>query len=209
MATPGFLKNGINFELLVMSYLANNYYLEIALPEQVKLAKELMIHVIGTSYGYSTGFSATIHGRFQMIFNSTLEELYIKICLQNIGLIKRSNAIWLLNGSYEPGTDFYSSNGKQIEAKVYKDFDNMKSWAEKGSEDPTVFHFADYVLCYLINSHESKHWWWLKKVDGVYDVYKDAKFDSLISEYLPDNIPVCTCKLIDDKFIISKNRYCI
>ena len=204
MATPGFLENGIDFAQLVLYYLANNCYLIITDPKEVDLAIRLMKHVIGDSFGYRTDFASIISKRFQLIFNSTLEEL----TNEKAGLIKQSNAVWLLTDSYEKGTDFRSSNGKQIESKVYYNWNRMLEFAEKGSVDYTVFHGADYVLCYLINNHESEHWYWLKKINGVYVVYNDTELCAVTSECLPPTIPVCYCKLIDNKLIIGKNTFC-
>lgn len=204
MTTPGFLENGIDFAQLVLYYLANNCYLVIIDPKEVDLAIRLMEHVIGDSFGYRTDFASIISKRFQMIFNSTLEELIN----EKAGLIKQSNAIWLLTDSYEKGTDFRSSNGKQIESKVYYNWNRMLEFAEKGSVDYTVFHGADYVLCYLINSHESEHWYWLKKINGVYVVYNDTELCDVTSKCLPSTIPVCYCKLVDNKLIIGKNTFC-
>ena len=204
MNTPGFLNNGIDFEQLIAYYLSNNCYIEITDQAEINLAIELMKHVINNSFGYDSGFSSTIHGRFQMIFNSTLEELYI----EKAGLDKKSNATWLLTGTYEGGTDFQSSNGKQIEAKVYRDLESMKNYAEAGSTDYRVFHGADYVLCYLIDSYELNHWWWLKKDNGSYDIYVEPDLVSITKECLPASIPVCYCKIRDNKLIIGKNTFC-
>jgi hypothetical protein len=207
LSTSGFLSNGIDFKLLVKHYLANNCYIEITDPAEVKLAIALMEHVIGTSYEYNEegSFAQTIHGRFQLIFNSTLQEM---VAEENGGLIKRSNAVWLLEGSYESGTDFRSSNNSQIETKVYKNEASMQKYAKKGSEVYTVFHGAEYVLCYLIDSYELKHWYWLKKINGIYSVYSNTELDQLTSECLPTTLPVCYCKLKDNKLIIGKNKFC-
>jgi hypothetical protein len=207
LVTPGFLENGIDFAPLVKHYLANNCYIEITDPAEVSLARKLMIHVIDSSYGYdddSSDFARTEHGRFQMIFNSALQELIAKLA----GLVKKSNAVWLLTGSYEKGTDFQSANGKHIEAKVYKNEASMKKYAKKGSVEYTVFHGAEYVLCYLIDSYEGKHWYWLKKINGTYSVYNNEELDQLTSECLPASISICYCKLRDNKLIIAKNTFC-
>lgn len=213
MVTPGFLENGIDFMPLVKHYLANNCYIEITDPAEVSLARKLMIHVIDSSYGYnddSSYFAQTEHGRFQMIFNSALQELIAKLA----GLVKKSNAVWLLTDSYEKGTDFQSANGKHIEAKVYKNEASMKKYAKKGSVEYTVFHGAEYVLCYLIDSYkdanqESKHWCWLKKINGIYTVYNNDDLTALTEECLPPAIQICYCKFLDDKIIIRKSTYCI
>ena len=205
LTTPGFLKDGIDFEQLVLYYLANNCYIEITDPAEVDLVIKLMRRVIGDSYGYKDDFASTEHGRFQMIFNSVLEESL----MQKVGLNKKSNAVWLLTETYERGTDFQSSNGKHIEAKVYRDWDSMKAYAKKGSESYTIFHGADYVLCYLVNSYESKHWWWLKNNNGIYDVHYDHELNSITSECLPASIPICYCKLSTDRLIIGKNKFCM
>jgi hypothetical protein len=207
LATPGFLKNGIDFKQLVLHYLSNNYYTEIVDLKEIALATELMEHVIGTSISYQedrTKHTAAIRRRFQMIFNSTMQELVS----EQAGLIKRSNAVWLLTGSYEKGTDFQSYNGKQIETKVYYDWNNMLEYAKKGSIDYTVFHGADYVLCYLINSYNSKHWYWLKKINNVYNVYYEEELNNLTTECLPFSIPICYCRLENNKIIIGRNTFC-
>jgi hypothetical protein len=206
LATPGFLENGIDFEQLVYYYLTNNYRIEITDPAEVKLATALMEHIINTSHGYDEdSFAKTIHGRFQMIFNSTLQEI---VAREKGGLTKLSNAVWLLDGSYEKGTDFRSSEGIEIETKVYKNVTSMNNYAKKGSVEYTVFHGAEYVLCYLIDSHEGKHWYWLKKVSGVYSIYSNEELYKLTSECLPKAISICYCKLRDNKFVIGKNTFC-
>lgn len=207
MVTPGFLDNGIDFEQLVYHYLTNDYYTEITDPTEVKLVIALMEHVINTSHGYDEedSFAKTIHGRFQMIFNSTLQEIVTR---EKGGLTKLSNAVWLLDGRYEKGTDFRSSEGTKIETKVYKNVASMNKYAKKGSVEYTVFHGAEYVLCYLIDSHENRHWYWLKKTNGVYSVYNNEELNKLTSECLPAAISICYCKQRDNKFIIGKNTYC-
>lgn len=207
MTTPGFLDNGIDFTLLVQHYLANNCYIEITNYAEVSLFRKLMRHIIDSSYGYneeSSNFAQTEPGRFQMIFNSVLQELIAELA----GLVKKSNAVWLLTDSYEKGTDFQSTNGKQIEAKVYKNYNSMINYAKKGSVKYTVFHGAEYVLCYLIDSYEGKHWYWLKKINGIYRVYNNEDLDELTSECLPATISICYCKLKDNKLIIGKNTFC-
>lgn len=208
MVTPGFLETGIDFEQLVNYYLNNNCRIEITDPAEVKLAVTLMEHVINTSHEYNEegSFARTIPGRFQMIFNSTLQEI---ITREKGGLTKLSNAVWLLDGSYEKGSDFRSSNGVEIETKVYKNEASMKKYAKKGSVEYTVFHGAEYVLCYLIDSFDDKHWYWLKKINNVYDVYANEELDQLTSTCLPAAISICYCKLRDNKFIIGKNTFCI
>ena len=203
MSTPGFLEDGIDFETLVKYYLDNNCSTIIIQYSEFDLAIKLMEYVIGTSYKYKEKDNRPI--RFQMIFNSTLQELIIKACST---LIKRSSGLWTLSGHYEKGTDFISIDNVEIEAKVYKYFDSMLEYAEKGSKDYTVFHGADYVLCYLINSYKEKHWYWLKKTNGIYHVYEDAALNTLTSERLPATIPVCYCKINDNKMIIGKNTFC-
>lgn len=207
MSTPGFLNNGIDFEQLMDYYVANNCKVEITDPNEVNLVITLMENVINTSYAYNEedSFAKTRHGRFQMIFNSTLGEVTVARCCS---LIKQSSAVWLLDGSYEKGTDFKSIEGVEIEAKVYKDINSMNFYAKKGSVEYTVFHGAEYVLCYLINSYEGTHWYWLKKTNGVYSIYNDGGLAALTSERLPSAMPICYCKLIDNKFIIGKNTFC-
>ncbi len=209
MKTAGFMQNGIDFAQLMEQYKNNNCYLEITDPEEVALATNLMQHVIDTSRGYQDNFSKTIDGRFQIICNSAMQEAILK----TKGFFQRSNAFWALDGSYERGTDFRSTNGKQIEAKVYKNQERMLNAAKKGSKDYTVFHGADYVCVYLIDSfecidQEPKHWYWLKKIDGEYVVYNDNKLNELTYDCLPKTIPICYCKVRDNKFIIGKNTFC-
>lgn len=212
LGTPGFLNTGIDFEQLVAHYLANGCYVEITDQAEIDLAINLMKHVIGSSFGYKNDFASSVNGRFQMIFNSTLQES----TAEPTGFIKRSNAVWLLTDSYEKGTDFKSFNGKQIEAKVYKNRDTMTNAAKDGSKDFKVFHGADYVLCYLIDGYELdkdkntiKHWYWLKKINGIYTVYDNIELEDITRECLPKTIPICYCKLLDNKLIIGRNTFCI
>ena len=225
LATPGFLKDGIDFEQLVKYCIANDCRrIEITDQMEVNLLVKLMERVIGHSYKYNEGFASTINGRSQMIFNSTMQELAIQAVEQQFGLIKRSNAVWLLSDSYERGTDFYSVNNKQIEAKVYKTWSNMLIYADIGSKDHTVFHDADYVLCYLIDRPEKakletspeilqyvgqKHWYWLKRIDGKYVVYFDKDLYGLTYYLLPQILPVCYCKVYKDKIIFDRNTFAI
>jgi hypothetical protein len=208
LATPGFLENGIDFDQLGAYYKANKCHIEITDPAELSLIDKLMKHVIGESYGYNTDFASTIYGRFQMIFNATLQELEVK---KFPDILKRSNAVWLLTDSYETGTDFLSSNGKRIEAKVYLNWYKMLEYAEKGSKDSTVFHGADYVLCYLIdsyqlnNSSKLKHWYWLKKINDKYEVFNDVSLEEYTEKYLDMIIPICKCIPLADKLIIREN----
>ena len=208
MATPGFLEDGIDFESLVKHYLANNCStIRITNHAEINLVITLMKHIIATSYEYQDedSFAKTVHGRFQMIFNSTLQELFVR---ERGKLIKKSGAVWLLDGHYEKGTDFKTKANVGIETKVYKDKTSMEAYAKKGSTEYTVFHGAEYVLCYLINSYENKHWHWLRKIDGVYTRYHNEELEAITSECLPAAIPVCYCKLTDDTLIIGKNKFC-
>jgi hypothetical protein len=214
LATPGFLETGIDFEQLIAYYLSNNCRIEITDPAEIKLIVDIMKRVISTSYGYKEGssdFVNTVHGRMQMIFNSSLQELSIK----KAGLVKRSDTIWSLDDAYEKGTDFQSYNGKQIEAKVYKTWSNMLYYAEKGATDYTVFHGADYVLCYLIDKPSEKeqeyqkHWYWLKKINGKYVVYIDEALCNITACCLSSTLPICYCQLKDNKLVIGKNTFCV
>lgn len=212
MNTLGFLKNGIDFAQLVHQYLNNNCILEITDPAKVQFAKDLMDHVIKSSYGYGSCNSSQL--RFQMIFNSTMEELEA----EKAGLIKSSSAIWQIDGKYEVGTDFLSKNGAKIETKVYLSENSMLAAAEAGSLNYKVFHGADYVLCYLIEGkveitskapfRKIKHWLWLKKIDGKYSIYEEPELMEVTAECLPKAIPICHCTFCDDKIIISKNTFC-
>lgn len=207
MVTPGFLENGIDFDQLTDYYIANSCYVEVINPIEIKVATTLTENVINNSYGYQEdeSFAKNDNIRLQMIFNSMLWE---KIVKRNSSLIRKSSAVWLVDGSYEKGTDFQSTEGVDIEAKVYKDINRMNFYAKKGSVDYTVFHGAEYVLCYLINSHENKHVYWLKKTNGIYHIYNDEGLEDLTSKHLPTVIPVCYCKIRDDKIIFGKNTFC-
>jgi hypothetical protein len=207
LVTPGFLENGIDFDQLTDYYVTNNCYVEIISPTEVKVATTLTENVINNSYGYQDeeSFVKKDNIRLQMIFNSMLWEKIVKRCSS---LIRKSSAVWLLNSSYEKGTDFRSTDGVDIEAKVYKNIDSMKSYAKKGSVDYTVFHGAEYVLCYLIDSHEGKHVYWLKKTNGIYHIYNDEGLEALTSKRLPAVIPICYCKMLADKVIFGKDTFC-
>lgn len=207
MVTPGFLENGIDFDPLTDYYTANNYYVEVTNQSEVKVAIALTESVINNSYGYQEeeSFVKKLSVRLQMMFNSMLWEKIVKKCSS---LIRRSSAVWLVGGSYEKGTDFQSTEGVDIEAKVYKDINSMNFYAKKGSVDYTVFHGAEYVLCYLINSHENKHVYWLKKTNGIYHTYNDERLEDLTNKRLPAVIPVCYCKIRPDKIIFGKNTFC-
>lgn len=207
MATPGFLTNGIDFDQLTDYYVANNCRADIVNPVEVKVATALTESVINNSHGYQEEGSSVkkLNVRLQMIFNSMLWEKIVKRCSS---LIRKSSAVWLVGGSYEKGTDFQSTEGVDIEAKVYKDINSMNFYAKKGSVDYTVFHGAEYVLCYLINSHENKHVYWLKKTNGIYHIYNNEGLDALTSKRLPAVIPICYCKMLADKVIFGKDTFC-
>jgi hypothetical protein len=206
LITPGFLDNGIDFDRLTDYYEANDGKVYIVNQTEVKVTRALTESVINNSHGYQEeDGSAKKHNiRLQMIFNSMLWE---KIVKRRSSLIRKSSAIWLIGGSYETGTDFQSTDGVDIEAKVYKDINSMNFYAKKGSVDYTVFHGAEYVLCYLINSHENKHVYWLKKTNGIYHIYNDERLEDLTNKQLPAVIPVCYCKMDDDRTIFAKNTF--
>ena len=223
MSTPGFLKDGIDFDQLLFPYLQNNG-IEITDPQELAVAINLMKHVIGDSYRYDQGFASTIHGRFQMIFNSTLQEAHIFAVAKQLGMNigKRSDSTWLLSDTYEKGTDFYCED-LQIEAKVYKNWSNMLWYAEQGSNDSTVFHDADYVLCYLIDlpfpeelsdfdclqartsSVGTTHWYWLKRINGKYVVYFNEELYTNTYSALAKVLPICKCRLYSDKLSIFRD----
>lgn len=207
MTTPGFLENGIDFDQLTDYYVTNNCRVDIVNQIEVKVATTLTESVINNSHGYQEEESSAkkLNVRLQMIFNSMLWEKIVKRCSS---LIRKSGAVWLVGGSYEKGTDFQSTDGVDIEAKVYKDINSMNFYAKKGSVDYTVFHGAEYVLCYLINSHENKHVYWLKKTNGIYHIYNDEGLEYLTSKRLPAVIPVCYCTIRPGKIIFGKNTYC-
>jgi len=207
LVTPGFLENGIDFDPLIDYYVANNYYVEVVNQSEVKVATALTESVINNSHGYQEEESSAKkpNVRLRMIFNSMLWE---KIVKRVSSLIRKSSAVWLVGGSYEKGTDFQSTDGVDIEAKVYKDINSMNFYAKKGSVDYTVFHGAEYVLCYLNNSQENKHVYWLKKTNGIYHIYNDEGLEYLTSKRLPQVIPVCYCTIRPDKIIFGKSTYC-
>jgi hypothetical protein len=207
LVTPGFLDNGIDFDQLTDYYEANNCKVSIVNQTEVKVARALTESVINNSHGYQEEESSAKkpNVRLQMIFNSMLWEKIVKRCSS---LIRKSSAIWLVGGSYEKGTDFQSTDGVDIEAKVYKDINSMNFYAKKGSIDYTVFHGAEYVLCYLINSHENKHVYWLKKTNGIYHIYNDEGLEDLTNKHLPAVIPVCYCKMENDRTVFAKSTYC-
>ena len=205
MGTPGFFSDGIDFDCLVKYYRANNNYICITDSSEIKLATELMEDLIAKSYGYDEDdFVKTIHGRFQILFNSNILELTAE---ESSTLIRRSNSIWRLNGSYETGADFVSTDGVAIETKVYKNILRMRSYAEKGSSDYTVFHGAKYVLCYLLNSHNGKHWHWLAETNGKYTEYDEEWLNIKTAEQLPPALPMCYCKLSPNRLILGENTY--
>jgi hypothetical protein len=206
LVTPGFLENGIDFDMLIDYYIANNYRVEVINQPEVKVAAALTESVINNSHGYQDGDSPVkqLNVRLQMIFNSMLWEKIVKICSS---LIRKSSAVWLVGGSYEKGTDFQSTEGVDIEAKVYKDINSMNFYAKKGSVDYTVFHGAEYVLCYLINSYKNKHVYWLKKTNGIYHIYNNEGLEDLTHKRLPATIPICYCKMNNDKVVFAKNTF--
>lgn len=204
--TPGFHEDSIDFEQFVRYYLAHNCRVDIFNKKEIDLLYNITKYVIEASYGYDDSeFLKTPHGRAQVIFNSVLQEIIIE---HYLGYIKRSSAIWSLTSEAESGTDFITDDGIKIEAKVYKDINSMTKFANKASENSSVFHKADYVLCYLIESHDGKHWHWLKNNAGIYstDNIEQRFIDDL--NKLPKDIKICYCTAKSNSIIFAKNQFC-
>jgi hypothetical protein len=217
MITPGILKNGIDFDELVTYYLQHNNFLKITEPEALQMIHAVIEPVIKNSYGYNDDpFLQTVPGRAQYIINSTMQERTLELA----GLAKRSSAKWLIGDSYEVGTDLYSSNGKKIEAKIYKNVSRMSHFMAKANDlanvnHDKVFHDADYVNCYLVEletdaPNPESHWQWLKRVNGLYQFCTpetDSELFELTKECLPKSIPLCGCFFDDSQnLIIYKNK---
>lgn len=192
--------------MLVSQYIANGNCLKITDKSEVTLVKKIVANVINNSYKYTD--LSNIAKRLQYIFNSALQE---QILTNFGGLIKRSNAFWSLDDSYEYGTDFQSWNGKKVEAKIYLNFEKMLEFAEKGTKDYTVFHGADYVVCYLVNGHFSdyketpvKYWWWLKKTPQGYQVFKDTNLDAITESLGRLPISICTYTTNDQFYFYER-----
>jgi hypothetical protein len=221
LVTPGFLADGVDFRPLVYHYLASDYKVIIDDPQEMNIYHKLTQHVIDDSFKYGNDTPdqknqniKKKHIRFQMIFNSTLQELY----LERAGLGKRSSSVWLITGEAEGGTDFVSSNNKRIEAKIYKDSTSMFKYAKKAATDPTVFHDADYVCVYLMDYYEraigavkeKAHWVWLTRIAGEYVEYFDVELKQIAESCLPAVLPVCHClETTSNKLIIGQNTYCL
>ena len=159
--------------------------------EQVLTAiRNVIDYVINTSYAYQDESVKDPAKRFQIIINGNILEIYLKHSA--FDFIRISNSKWLINGSYDSGTDFVDDTGTKIEAKVYYSDESMhgKIFAANNG-NRYIFHDADYVCCYLIN--ESRYQW-LKRINGIYVEHNDALFNNLTTKFLPKQLPLCKCK---------------
>ena len=158
--------------------------------EQVLTAvRDIINYVINTSYAYNDEAVKDPAKRFQIIINGNILEIYLKHSA--FDFIRTSSSKWLINGSYDVGTDFVDSSGTKIEAKVYYSDASMRSKMLAANDgNRYIFHDADYVCCYLISEGVYQ---WLKRVDGIYVEHNDALFTNLTTKFLPEQLPLCRC----------------
>lgn len=130
--------------------------------------------------------------RFQIIINGNILEVF----LNKTGcFIRNSDAKWLLNSTYETGTDFTGLQGTRVEAKVYYSYESMQQKVEEANNGNIyIFHDADLVCCYLINSCSYQ---WLYKKDGCYTDFNDKNIIAWTKNNLPAVLPICKC--VEDK----------
>ena len=160
--------------------------------------KTLVQKVIDDSIRYKDKDVTNPPKRFQIMVNGNILEIYL-LAADVFGLIRKSDSKWLITGTYESGTDFISQNGKNIEAKVYFSEKSMTEKIEAANQgDRYIFHDADVVCCYLINTtrfiaNKPYHYQWLKRIEGQYVLYNDESLDNLTQESMPERLPLCRC----------------
>lgn len=193
---PWFLYNdktfGFDADIVAEEFLKAGGYLRIynVDEEQVLSAVcDVVTHVINTSYQYSDESVKILTKRFQIIINGTILEIFLEN--SKFAFLRASDSKWLLNGTYDTGTDFVDSDGTKIEAKVYYSDETLQykiTAANNGNR--YIFHDADYVCCYLINERKYQ---WLKRINGIYDRYDDKILNNLTTKFLPEQLPLCKC----------------
>ena len=130
--------------------------------------------------------------RFQIIINGNILEVF----LDKTGyFIRNSDGKWLINSSYETGTDFTGLHGTRVEAKVYYSYESMYQKVEEANlGNRYIFHDAELVCCYLISSRSYQ---WLHKKDEKYEDFNDEGLRAWTKENLPATLPICRC--VEDK----------
>jgi hypothetical protein len=127
--------------------------------------------------------------RFQIIINGNILEIYL--AASGFRLTRNSDPKWLINSTYEVGTDFISDDGCKIEAKVYySDASMMKKVEEANQGNRYIFHGALFVCCYLIDTCKYQ---WLKCINNVYEKYNNEELDEFTALFLPKQLPLCRC----------------
>lgn len=161
-----------------------------AAPEYyLSAVRDVVQQVRDTSYAYES--VDKLHKRFQLIINGLILERYLQRAAGHL-LIRKSDPKWVLNGTYESGTDFVTPEGIKVEAKVYYSELSMiekVNAANRGNR--YIFHDADYVCCYLITSQKYQ---WLRRVNGVYSTYEDSTVKQWSEANLPSQLPLCRCE---------------
>lgn len=160
--------------------------------------RALITKIIAESIRYQDKDVKVPAKRLQIILNGNVLEIFLMEAV-DFHLTRRSDSKWLLNGTYETGADFIGQSGSTIEAKVYY---SAASMTEKIDEANTgnryIFHNADFVCCYLINTdrfieERPYHYQWLKKVNDKYELYNDPTLDNLTRQSMPERLPLCRC----------------
>jgi hypothetical protein len=202
--TPWFLFNdetfGFDADKLVQDFWENGKLIIRNSESELILdaMRDLLIKIVNTSVQYQDEKIKNPPMRFQIILNGTILEIFLTKA-EVLHLIRNSDSKWLFNGTYETGTDFTGQSGRKIEAKVYRSEESMAAKIEEANNgNRYIFHDADFVCCFLIttkrfiNNHPY-HYQWLKRVNGKYEVYNDAKLDSLMRQEFPEKLPLCRC----------------
>ncbi len=160
--------------------------------------RAIVQQVIDNSIQYKDELVKDTAKRFQIIINGNILEIFLRDA-EVFKLTRNSDSKWLFNGTYEVGPDFTSEKGYGIEAKVYYSEESMNAKIEEANKgNRYIFHDADFVCCYLITTNrvmENRyfHYQWLKRVNGIYQIYNDSKLDSMTKNTLPEKLPLCRC----------------
>jgi hypothetical protein len=159
--------------------------------------KDLVQKIINDSISYQDESVKDSPKRLQIILNGNILEIFLEAA--GLQLTRNSDSKWLFNGTYETGADFTGQSGLGVEAKVYYSEESMTAKIEEANNgNRYIFHNADFVCCYLITTkrvidNHPYHYQWLKRVNDKYEVYNDAKLDSLMRQKFPEKLPLCRC----------------
>lgn len=203
-AAPWFIFNeetfGFDADKLFYEFLEKGHITirNIGSEQILDATRDLIQKIINESIQYQNESVKDPPKRLQIILNGNILEIYLKTA-EVFQLTRNSDSKWLFNGTYEVGTDFTDEKGYGVEAKVYYSEESMTAKIEEANKgNRYIFHDADFVCCYLITTKRMIdghpfHYQWLKRINGLYQVYNDQEFDDKIRKALPEKLPLCRC----------------